>query len=346
MVHDQADIEGRQMIDTSIIIVNYNGRNIIKECLHALEEQSYKAFEIIIVDNASQDGSVGDIERFLEKSILSEKTKLIRVNKNLGFAGGNTTGLNYCTGKYIALLNNDTEPDKDWLAALIKEMEDDESVGICASKLIVHGKKIIDSAGDGYSSALKGFKLGEGKDCQLFSEPKYVFGACAGAALYRKAMIDDIGFLDDDFFLIHEDTDLNFRAQVMGWKVKYVPNAIVSHKVRSSIGNMSDMAIYYTLRNNEFVRIKNVPLLVFLFCFPEFLLGMLTEFYYFAIKSKRLTLYLRAKKDVIRMLPSMFRKRKMIQGKRKVTNSYLVGIMTRVWQIDFLKSKLEKLIHA
>ena len=86
-------------------------------------------------------------------------------------------------------------------------------------------------------------------------------------------MLEQIGFLDTDFFLIHEDTDLNFRAQLAGWKVLYVPTAIVHHKVRSSIGIMSDMAVYYSLRNSELVRIKNVPFGVFLRCFPEFILG-------------------------------------------------------------------------
>lgn len=104
-------------------------------------------------------------------------------------------------------------------------------------------------------------------------------------------MIEEVGFLDEDFFLIHEDTDLNFRAHLYGWKVLCVPTAIVHHKVRSSIGHMSDMAVYYTLRNSELVRMKNIPISLCLNCLPEFILGMVTEFLYFAIKHRRMLLY-------------------------------------------------------
>ena len=154
-------------------------------------------------------------------------------------------------------------PDEKWLEELVRQMDRDSRIGVCASKLMVYNSNRIDSAGDGYTRTLKGFKHGEGEESNKFNEQKFVFGACAGAALYRKEMLEQIGFLDEDFFLIHEDTDLNFSAQLAGWKVLYVPTAMVHHKVRSSIGIMSDMAVYYTLRNNEFVRIKNVPFGVF-----------------------------------------------------------------------------------
>ena len=124
-------------------------------------------------------------------------------------------------------------------------------VGICASKLIVYGTNIIDSAGDGFSTSLKGFKRGEGENATLYNKRENVFGACAGAAIYRRKMIEEIGFLDEDFFLILEDTDLNLRAQRHEWKVLYVPEAIVFHKVGYSIGNKSDKSYYYALRNNK-----------------------------------------------------------------------------------------------
>ena len=331
------------MSTVSLIVLNYNGEAVILDCLRAIDAQTFKDIELIIIDNNSNDSSIDLIERFKRHSALRLKTYYLK--ENFGFSSGNLEGLKYAEGEYIALLNNDTEADKKWLEDLVKAMDSHPDVGTCASKMIVHGTNVIDSAGDGYATSLKGFKRGEGKSVARFNQQEYVFGACAGAALYRRYMLNEIGFLDKDFFLIDEDTDLNFRAQLYGWKVLYVPTALVYHKVRSSIGHMSDMAVYYTLRNSEFVRIKNVPFSVFLRCFPEFIIGMITEFIYFAIKHRRLRLYFKAKMDVLRMLPKMLKKRAVIMRNKKVNKSYLLSIITPIWQKDFLMLKIKKLLY-
>lgn len=334
------------MSSVSLIVLNYNGEAVILDCLRAIDAQTFKDFELIIVDNNSNDSSIDLIEGFKRHSTLRLKTDYLK--ENVGFSGGNLEGLKYAGGQYIALLNNDTEVDKYWLEELVKAMDEHPEVGICASKMIVYGRDVIDSAGDGYTISLKGFKRGEGESIERLrlNQQEYVFGACAGAALYRRYMLNEIGFLDKDFFLIDEDTDLNFRAQLSGWKVLYVPTAIVYHKVRSSIGHMSDMAVYYGLRNSEFVKIKNVPLSVFLKCLPEFIIGTITEFIYFIIKHRRLRLYFKAKMDVLQMLPKMLRKRTEILKNRKISNRYLLSIMTPVWQGDFLKAKIKKLFYG
>jgi GT2 family glycosyltransferase len=330
----------------SVIIVNYNGNGLLRGCLQALERQSLGDFEAIIVDNASSDSSLYEIKEFLKGTSLASRVKLIPAGRNLGFAGGNIEGLKHAEGEYIALLNNDAEPDERWLEELVRAMDTNPDIGICASKMIVHGSDILDSAGDEFSTALKGFGAGEKQKSSLYNEKGYVFGACGGAALCRRKMIDEIGFLDEDFFLIHEDIDLNFRAQLNGWKALYIPGAIVYHRVRSSIGHMSDMAVYYTLRNSEFVRMKNVPFAIFVRCFPEFIIWTLTEFAYFVIKHKRLRLYFKAKRDAMRMLPRMLKKRNVIMKNRKVSNTYLLNIMTPLWQKDLLLTKIKKFFCA
>lgn len=334
------------MLKVSIIIVNYNGSGLLRDCLEALERQSFGSFEAVILDNASSDSSLYEIKKFLEETSMASRIKLISLGKNLGFAGGNIEGLKYAEGEYIALLNNDTEPDGGWLRELVEAMDNNPNVGICASKMIVHGTDIIDSAGDGFSTALRGFGEGEQQKSFLYNKKRYVFGACGGAALYRRKMIEEIDFLDEDFFLIHEDIDLNFRAQLNEWKVLYVPTAIVYHKVRSSIGHMSDLAVYYTLRNSDFVRIKNVPLAIFTRCFPEFVIGIVAEFIYFAIRHKHLRLYFRAKMDVIRMFTLMLKKRAVIMKGRKVSNKYLLSMMTPAWQKNYLLAKIKKFLLA
>lgn len=332
------------MPNVSIIIVNYNGRDLVRDCLKALERQSFKDFEVLIIDNASSDISLDEIERFLKASPLSFSVKLIPLNTNVGFSGGNLEGLKHANGEFVALLNNDADPDKEWLGELVKTMDNDSTVGICASKLIACGTNIIDSAGDAYSTSLKGFKRGEGEEAHLYNKREYIFGACAGAALYRRKMIEKIGFFDEDFFLIHEDTDLNFRAQLNGWKVFYVPTAIVYHKVRSTIGRMSKTAVYYTLRNSEFVRIKNVSFSLFLRFLPEFKLGILSEFIYFALKHAHPVLYFKAKIDAMRLLPVMLKKRSINMKAKKVSSKDLREIMTPILEYSFLKNKLRKFI--
>lgn len=172
------------MARVSIIVINYNGEGLITNCLEALEKQFFKEFEIVIVHNGSLDGSLYEIKRFLqESSIIGSLVKLIPLNKNQGFAGGNLEGLKQACGEYIALLNNDTEPDERWLGELVTAMGNDPKAGICASKLIAYGADMIDSAGDGFPTSLKGFKGEEGEKIFLYDKKEYIFGACAGAAL-------------------------------------------------------------------------------------------------------------------------------------------------------------------
>jgi GT2 family glycosyltransferase len=286
------------------------------------------------------------INTYLSNNGLRSRAKLILHKNNAGFAGGNNRGLEQATGKYIALLNNDAEADKCWLEELVRAMDGNPDIGICASKILNSHSYTIDSAGDGFSTLLKGYKRGEGEDKDLYDKKEYVFSACAGAALYRKKMIDEIGFLDDDFFLIHEDTDFNLRAQLHGWKVLYVPTAIVHHKVRSSIGQMSDAAVYYTLRNSEYVRVKNIPFSVFFRCLPVYILGMITEFFYFAVKYRRPFLYFKAKFDALKLIPAMLRKRKKIMKTKRATYGDLMVLMTPVFEKSFFQNKLRKLLHG
>jgi len=330
------------MIRVSIIIINYNGKNFTLDCLKALDKQSFRHYEIIVVDNGSSDNSSVEIQELRAGSNRANPLKVVSLGYNSGFAGGNRIALDLAQAEYVALLNNDTEPDNNWLENIVGAMDAHHDAGICASKMIVFGKDIIDSASDGYATSLKGFKRGEGEHAEGYDNKEFVFGACAGAALYRRKMLEEIGFFDEDFFLIHEDTDLNMRAQLAGWKILYVPTALVYHKVRSTIGHMSDMAVYYTLRNSEFVRIKNVPFLLFMRCLPEFILGTISEFIYFGVKHGKLGLYLKAKIDVLKKMRSMLRKRKKIMKMKKVSNTYLYSIMTPIWNREFFSTKMKK----
>jgi len=332
------------MTKVSFIVVTYNSEQYIADCLHSIENLSYDDREIIVVDNVSRDNTVQIIETTFKN------VTLIKSENNIGFAGGCNTGYTHATGEFIALVNPDVILDKDWLVQLLSYATNPLyiQVGIFASKMInVHSDPpVIDSAGDGYSTALKGFKRGEGENISFYDKSEYIFGACAGAALYRRDMIREIGFLDKDFFLLFEDTDYNFRAQLAGWKAAYVPTAIAHHKVRSSIGHLSDTAAYYNLRNSELVKIKNVPLTIFIRCIHWFLIEKVAEFIYYAIRHGYITPYFKAKMDVLKMLPRTLKKRSEIMKTKTVSNEYLMSILTAAMDKVIFKSQLKKLFYG
>jgi len=330
----------------SVIVLNYNGELFIGDCLSALAMQTFTDFELIVVDNASRDASLSGIHEWLQNNAIRSPASVVALGENLGFSGGNIEGLKRASGEFIALLNNDTEVYDNWLEELFEVMREDPKIGICASKLVSYGEGTVDSAGDGYTRLLKAFKRGEGESPEKFDKKEPVFGACAGAALYRRSMLDEIGFLDDDFFLIHEDTDLNFRAKLAGWKCMFVPTAVVRHKVTSSIGYMSDMQVYHTLRNSELVRMKDVPFTVYLLCLPEFVLGFISEFIYFGIKHRRMGVFIKAKKDALKLFPRMLRKRRAIMALKKISNRALMREMTPLWDVEFLKKKVKRMLFG
>ncbi len=328
------------MPKVSVLIVSYNNASTIGACLLSLQQQTFADFDVVLVDNRSLDATRQVIESL--RLSLSFPFSTHYYAENLGFAEGNNAALQKAASDLVALLNPDATADPDWLGQLVATMESDGLTGICASKIVVDGTAVIDSAGDGYSRSLRGYKRGEGQHETAFAQPGVVFGACACAALYRRSMIDEIGFFDPRLFLIHEDTDLNLRAQLMGWKVRYVPSATVRHRVRTSIGPMSDTAVYYSLRNAEIVRLKNVPFSVFLRCLPAVAVQLVAEFLYFGLKHRKSIVYLRAKWDAFRMMPAVLKERSRLMRGRKTDDTYLYALTTSVFHPDFLKEKLRK----
>ena len=329
----------------SILIVNYNGKGLIESCLDALEKQSYNNFEIIIVDNNSSDGSLNNIEKFLGKSLIALRIKIIPLAENLGFAGGNNEALKYAEGEYISLINPDAEASADWLKELVNAMDSHPEVGICASKLVVYGQDIIDSAGDECSTTGIGFKRGEGEPAVQYQDLEYIFGACGGAVMYRRKMLEEIGFFDDVFFIIHEDSDLNFRAQLAGWKCLYVPEAVVYHKVSSIIGKMSDAMVYYSVRNSLYVYMKNMPVKLMIRYFHHKVLQEAGTLLYF-MRHGKLRPCLRGYIDFFIKLPVLCEKRRKINKLRKVTDSYLKEMMTPLLSRKFFKKQMTKLLYS
>jgi GT2 family glycosyltransferase len=333
-------ISGEGSHKVSIIVVNWNGERFLKDCLGALLGQSYSNCEIILVDNGSSDNSV----RFAREKF--PEVKVVELKENEGFTGGNAAGLEIAQGAFIALVNTDARADETWLQNLIEPMVGDGTVGICASKLIFTDSLTLNSAGDGLTTAGVGFNRGLGGNAADFKTPEFVFGACGAAVLYRRRMLDEIGFLDDDFFLYDEDTDLNFRAQLAGWKCAYVPTAIAYHVANATARRLSNLHVYYHTRNLEFVWIKNMPLGIMLRFAHHKIIQEVGSFCYLCLRHGKWAAFFKAKRDFLRALPVMLKKRQKILAAKRVPNRHVRSILTSMFTLSFFRQKMKQLIEG
>ncbi|MCS6836887.1 MAG: glycosyltransferase family 2 protein [Anaerolineae bacterium] len=237
----------------SIVIPNWNGQRFLKTCLDSLLCQTHAPLEIIVVDNASSDGSQAFVRQHYPQ------VKLVELPNNRGFTGACNVGIEAAQGEFIVLLNNDTEVDPRWAEAVVRAFGADERVGIVASKMLLFEQRDrIHTAGDGFSTDGRAINRGVWqKDVGQYDREEYVFSACGGSSAYRRAMLDEIGLLDDDFFFLLEDVDLGWRAQLAGWRALYTPQAIVYHYLSATGGGAT--ASFYDGRNAIFVLVKNLP---------------------------------------------------------------------------------------
>ncbi|MEM7113224.1 MAG: glycosyltransferase family 2 protein [Chloroflexota bacterium] len=238
----------------SIIIPHWNGRHHLDDCLHALRRQSFDGFEVILADNGSTDGSQAYVrEQFPE-------VKLVELGENLGFTGACNAGYAASQGDVVVLLNNDTEVDANWLAEIMRVFADQPDVGVVASKMLLFDQRDqFHTAGDIYrTDGIPGNRGVWQQDVGQYEKEEDVFGACGGSAAYRRTMLAQIGFLDDDFFFSCEDVDLAWRANLAGWRVRYVPTAVVYHKLKAS-GGTGAVSSYHDGRNFFYVIWKNYP---------------------------------------------------------------------------------------
>ena len=328
-------LKNQEPVSVTIIIVTYNSEATISDCLNSLSSQTFQGFDVVLVDNFSQDTTRAVIASAKKSLNFALKTTYLKENK--GFAYGNNVALKETSASLIALLNPDAKAHKNWLHHLVTTMGQYPEVGICGSKLLTWDGDMIDSAGDIMLTTLRAFKGGEGQRPQDFNSSGFAFGACAAGAIYRRQMIEEIGFFDEDFFYQCEDTDLSIRCQVAGWKIFFQHKALVYHRVGHSIGRASDTGTYYVQRNLEFVRIKNIPLPILFFFAPQMIIGFLVDFLHLCIKRGMFGVFFKAKYDAIKMAPAMIKKRAVIMRRlKKVSNGYLFSIISPLSKNKYL----------
>lgn len=289
----------------SVVIVNYNGQRYLNGCLSALAVQDYRDFETILVDNASKDESVPYVrEHFPEVRIVENP-------ENLGYAGGANAGIRAARGHAILTLNNDTVPGPSFVRELSRTLEEHPRAGMCAAKMIFPDGR-INSAGICVSRSGASWDRGMFEPDQgQYDRQEEVFGPCGGAALYRKAMLDQTGCFDEDFFLFMEDVDLAFRGRLAGWSCLYVPAARVMHVHGGTAGYGSEISVYYGNRNICWYPVKDFPLPLLFSSIPWMIGRSLAVIPYYLVH-KRGKAVLKAKADALRGIPGNFSKRKSI----------------------------------
>jgi GT2 family glycosyltransferase len=241
----------------SIIILNWNGDNIIEECIDSVLQTRYNNIEIIVVDNASTDQSVAKIKKY-------SQVLLIQNSANSGYAAGNTIGYKAASGDFIVTLNNDMVVDPDWLDMPAVYFEKDPLLGIisCRQMQYYSNDKI-----DGLYHLIKPdlsitpFGMNQIYDpkCKRHSCPGFVISANGGSAIYRRAVLEQTGGLDERFFAYFEEVDLCFRAFFLGWKCLYSPLSVVFHKGSVSFSKNMSRMYFYRERNKLLFMYKNLP---------------------------------------------------------------------------------------
>ena len=304
----------------SIIIPNYNGQKYLKDCLDSLSKQSFKEFDTIVVDNASKDGSC----EFMIKNYY--EIKLISFKENYGFSKAVNEGIKASNSKYVVLLNNDTEVDKFWLENLINCIEKDEKIFSCCSKMIRYSERDkIDDAGDEYNILGWAYKRGDGASINKYDNDFEVFSSCAGAAIYRKSVFNEIGYFDESFFAYMEDVDISFRAKIYGYKNMYCSSAKVYHIGSATSGSKyNSFKIKLAARNNLYLVLKNMPLLQLLINLPFIILGHIIKLIFF-YKKGYMQDYMSGLKEGIKGIKNI--------NKVKYTNKNIVNYVIIEWKM-------------
>jgi len=261
----------------SVVTPNYNGKDFLYAYFESLNKNSNEIGEVIIVDNGSNDGSQEFIRNYREK--VDFPIVLIENSQNLGFAEAVNQGISKARYDYIFSLNNDTVVEKSAILELLNLLNTDGRIFSVSSKMIqFDNPKLVDDAGDDYTLLAYTKKRGNNQNLNKFIEVSEIFSSCAGAALYRKDLLEELGGFDSEFFAYMEDVDLGYRARINGYKNMFCPNAIVYHIGSATTGSQyNEFKVRLAARNNVWVVYKNLPI-------PQKIVNILFLFLGFLIK--------------------------------------------------------------
>ena len=262
-------------IKTTIIIPNYNGLSFMEPCFESLKEQTVRDFKVLVVDNGSTDGSVEWLKEHRIPSIF--------LKENTGFSGAVNTGIRAADTPYVLLLNNDTRVEPGFVAAMERAMDQSPKIFSVSSRMIqMYHPELLDDTGDMYSILGWAYQRGVGRSVNLYQKSCRVFSACAGAAIYRRAVFDEIGLFGELHFAYVEDIDVGWRAKLYGYDNIYCPDAAVYHVGSGTSGSRyNSFKVRLAARNCIYLNYKNMPGWQLLLNAPFLLAGIFVKYLFF-----------------------------------------------------------------
>lgn len=295
----------------TVIIVNWNGGDLLAQCVRHLQAQTVQPNKVLLVDNASTDGS-------LERLPAWDRLIVLRMNRNLGFAAGNNYAIAQCSTEYIALLNPDAFASPDWLEQLLAAAHaHPQSAAFGSRQLCDEAPTRLDGIGDCYHWSGMAWREAHEKTQRAHHLiEREIFAPCAAAALYRRAAFVAAGGFDESFFCYMEDVDLGFRLRLAGHTARYVSAAVVRHVgSATSGGRHSDFSVFHGHRNMVWTFVKNMPGILFWAFLPLHLAVNLAALALFGSRGQAKVIA-RAKWQAIRGLGPAWKRRGEIQQHR------------------------------
>lgn len=310
----------------SVIISTWNNDQVLIKCLESLTEQTYKNFEVVIVDNGSFQSSLDTIVSMMVRYF---NVKVKKLSHNHGYALANNIGARLAQGHWVALLNADAFPEQNWLENLLRAAQQNPRYSIFTSRQMQYNKPdLLDGAGDSYHITGLAWRRFYNRSVQEYGmQSDEVFSACPAAALYSREDFLQLGGFDEDYFSYFEDVDLGFRLRLAGKRCLYVPAAVVHHVGSASTGKRSDFSVYHGYRNMIWTFFKNMPSPLIWFLLPLHILTLLFFVVYLSTRGQGRVI-LRAIRDALLGMPSVMKKRRHVQRNRKVGSSDLLKVMS------------------
>lgn len=303
----------------SIILLSYNSKDDLAECIPSLENQTYPNHEIIIVDNASTDNT----PEFVRTDY--PHIRFVETGSNRGYPAGNNIGFQHASGEYIVILNPDTVADPNWLAELIRPFKENPDIGLTTSKILMYDQQEkINTCGNSIHYTGLDFCRGLYEPSSSYSKPEEV-GAISGCSFaIRREVFEQLGGFDLDFFLYLDDADLSWRARLMGHRILFVPKSVVYHKYKLSIAPWKE---FYLERNRYLMLMKNCSSRMLVLMLPAILVteivtwghAVLNDYQY--VQNK-----LRAYWWVLTNPSKILNKRREVQNKRKIADREIIRL--------------------
>lgn len=280
------------MCEVTVVIPNYNGQKYLVPCLRALYEATSAEIDVIVVDNGSKDQSVADAEE------LFPQVRYIMLDRNYGFCRAVNEGIRAADTEYVLLLNNDTEVRRGFVERLLRTIKRNPAIFSVEAKMLQYGNhNLIDSAGTYYNALGWAFARGKDASAKKYNRRCRTFAACAGAAIYRKAVFEEIGYFDEKHFAYLEDIDIGYRAGIYGYINVYEPKAEVIHVGSAASGSRyNEFKTRYSARNNIYLIYKNMPSWQIILNLPFLAAGFLVKALFFGKKGLG-RIYLKSLKD-------------------------------------------------